>query len=242
MQPPTRSTVAATRLTRDGSARTRLSKIATVIVHPSCTWWCNDTSRSRPRVHGIRNRDGTPRSALLVRLEAVAHERLAVVTLERLRGGVRVALLHLLLLRGRHCAVVLQALRHERLALVAFLVARLSVAGLHALLLRVLLLLIRSQSHRAGPCDERERDDRSEKCLHEPFLSARRRLAGPLLTLSKTAVRGQSRVRRHCWPDGPTGGEGRRMNGGRSRARTCDPGLVRAVLSQLSYPPVSWVI
>ena len=26
--------------------------------------------------------------------------------------------------------------------------------------------------------------------------------------------------------------------GGRSRARTCDPGLVRAVLSQLSYPPV----
>src|SRR5262249_28345056 len=95
-----------------------------------------------------------------------------------------------------------------------------------------------SQSHRAGPCDERERDDRSEKCLHEPFLSARRRLAGPLLTLSKTAVRGQSRVRRRCWPDGPTGGEGRRMNGGRSRARTCDPGLVRAVLSQLSYPPM----
>ena len=27
--------------------------------------------------------------------------------------------------------------------------------------------------------------------------------------------------------------------GGRSRARTCDPGLVRAVLFQLSYPPVS---
>src|SRR6266702_4830371 len=26
-------------------------------------------------------------------------------------------------------------------------------------------------------------------------------------------------------------------NGGRSRARTCDPGLVRAVLFQLSYPP-----
>ncbi len=26
--------------------------------------------------------------------------------------------------------------------------------------------------------------------------------------------------------------------GGRSRARTCDPGLVRAVLFQLSYPPV----
>src|SRR5215813_352124 len=28
------------------------------------------------------------------------------------------------------------------------------------------------------------------------------------------------------------------LGGGRSRARTCDPGLVRAVLFQLSYPPV----
>src|SRR6266567_6419070 len=31
-------------------------------------------------------------------------------------------------------------------------------------------------------------------------------------------------------------------NGGRSRARTCDPGLVRAVLFQLSYPPVSRIV
>src|SRR5215467_752868 len=28
------------------------------------------------------------------------------------------------------------------------------------------------------------------------------------------------------------------LGGGRSRARTCDPGLVRAVLFHLSYPPV----
>src|SRR5947209_17157464 len=31
-------------------------------------------------------------------------------------------------------------------------------------------------------------------------------------------------------------------NGGRSRARTCDPGLVRAVLFRLSYPPVSRIV
>ena len=36
----------------------------------------------------------------------------------------------------------------------------------------------------------------------------------------------------------PTGPKPAKDNGGRSRARTCDPGLVRAVLFHLSYPPV----
>ena len=33
-----------------------------------------------------------------------------------------------------------------------------------------------------------------------------------------------------------------KKNGRRNRARTCDPSLVRAVLSQLSYPPESFAL
>src|SRR5262249_41640893 len=70
---------------------------------------------------------GWHRLAFLLRLEAIAHKGLAVVTLQCLRVGVRVALFHLLLLGHRLGLFALQALRHERLALVALHVASLSV-------------------------------------------------------------------------------------------------------------------
>ncbi len=46
--------------------------------------------------------------------------------------------------------------------------------------------------------------------------------------VSRCVVKRRENPGKHCF-----------FGGGRSRARTCDPGLVRAVLSQLSYPPVS---
>src|SRR5262249_1236867 len=87
---------------------------------------------------------------LLVGLEAVGHEGLALVALQRLGGGVGVALLHLVLLAHRRGGRRrLQALGHEGLALVALLVAGLGVARLHLLLLRGELLLVGGEAGRA---------------------------------------------------------------------------------------------
>src|SRR5262245_50150576 len=79
---------------------------------------------------------GPARLTLLVAFEARAHEGFPVVPFQRLRAGVGVALLHLLLLRRRLRRLALQARRHEGFALVALLVPCLRVARLHALLLR----------------------------------------------------------------------------------------------------------
>src|SRR5262249_30621741 len=103
----------------------------------------------------------------LVGLEAVGHEGLALVPLERLGGGVGLALLHLVLLahrRGRRRR--LQALGHEGLALVALLVGRLVVADLHLLLLRGELLLVGGGDGRAETEHERKRDGGCQQWPH----------------------------------------------------------------------------
>src|SRR4029450_10439103 len=114
------------------------------------------SSATERRAGTLQARRGLP-------LEATAHERLAVVALEGLGRGVGVALLHLLLLargRGR-----LQALRHERLPLVPFLVPGLGVARLHLLLLRG-ELLVGGDARRAGTDQKRDCGDGREKKSH----------------------------------------------------------------------------
>src|SRR5215475_572034 len=92
---------------------------------------------------------GWPSLHLVVSLEALAHKRLPVVALEGLGARVSVALLHLLLLgHGHGLTLALEAGGHECLALVALLVPSLGVARLHALLLRVGVLLVGCRGYR----------------------------------------------------------------------------------------------
>src|SRR6185436_20816936 len=108
----------------------------------------------------------------LTAAQALAHESLALVALERLLAGLSVAALHLLLLRrllrARALAVRLQAFAHERLALVALerLLAGLSVAALHLFLLRgglVLVLVLGPGRHR----EQRGGDGGDQDAGHE---------------------------------------------------------------------------
>src|SRR5689334_21742010 len=84
---------------------------------------------------------------LLISLEALAHERLTVVTLERLGRRIRVALFHVVLLGHRRSGRPgLQTTRHEGLAFVTLLVPSLGVTGLHFLLLRRELFVVRGRA------------------------------------------------------------------------------------------------
>src|SRR5260370_4613085 len=101
-----------------------------------------------------RRSNPSPRGAslrLLIALQTLAHESLALIALEGLGRCVRVALLHLVLL-GHRCSggASLQTARHEGLPLVAFLVTGLGVACLHLLLLGGELLVIRGRGSTVG--------------------------------------------------------------------------------------------
>src|SRR5262249_9257518 len=108
---------------------------------------------------------------LVVSLKTLAHKRLPIVALEGLGARVGVALLHLLLLsHGHGLTPALEAGGHERLALATLLVSSLSVAHLHALLLRVGFLLVGRGGYRECSCYERHRHHHREYCSHAPLL------------------------------------------------------------------------